>query len=117
MARFRAVARIRYFASAREAAGTAAEEVPGHTVGEVLAAAVERHGERLEAVLATAAVWLDGEPCGVGDAVATGSEVAVLPPVSGGCQLLRQTGASVPSGLGGTCGGSWRRSRTSSSAR
>lgn len=78
------VPRIRYFAQAREAAGTAVEEAPGTTVGEVLAGAVDRHGERLGAVLGTSAVWLDGEPCAPGDPVGLGSEVAVLPPVSGG---------------------------------
>jgi len=78
------VPRVRYFAQAREAAGTGAEDVPGATVAEVLGAAVDRHGEELQAVLATAAVWLDGEPCGPDDAVAEGGEVAVLPPVSGG---------------------------------
>jgi len=78
------VPRVRYFAQAREAAGTAAEEVPGGTVGEVLAAAVQRHGERLEAVLGSAAVWVDGEPCDRDDPVGMGAEVAVLPPVSGG---------------------------------
>ena len=76
--------RIRYFAQAREAAGTSVEEVPGATVGQVLAAAAERHGERFQDVLRTSAVWLDGEPCEPGDEVATGGEVAVLPPVSGG---------------------------------
>jgi molybdopterin converting factor small subunit len=78
------VPRVRYFAQAREAAGTSTEEVPGATVGEVLAAAVERHGDRLAAVLRSSAVWLDGEPCDLGDPVAAGAELAVLPPVSGG---------------------------------
>ena len=78
------VARVRYFAQARDAAGVASEDVPGATVGEVLAAAVGRHGERLGAVLATAAVWLDGEPCQADDPVSVSAEVAVLPPVSGG---------------------------------
>ena len=76
--------RVRYFAQAREAAGTGAEDVPGATVGEVLAAAVALHGPRFQAVLATAAVWLDGEPCQLDDPVAVAAEVAVLPPVSGG---------------------------------
>ena len=76
--------KVRYFAQAREAAGTGAEVVAGATVGEVLAAAVERHGARFAAVLATAAVWVDGEPAAPADRVAEGSEVAVLPPVSGG---------------------------------
>ena len=78
---------IRYFAQAREAAGCGAEEVAGATVGDVLAAAVERHGERFRAVLGSSAVWLDGEPCQPGDPVAIGGEVAVLPPVSGGFAL------------------------------
>ena len=76
--------RVRYFAQARDAAGVAAEDVPGATVEEVLASAVERHGPRLAAVLRSSAVWLDGEPCEQGDQVAPGGEVAVLPPVSGG---------------------------------
>ena len=77
--------RVRYFAQAREAAGTGAEVVPGGTVAEVLAAVVARHGERLAAVLPSAAVWLDGEPAEPCDLVAEDAEVAVLPPVSGGC--------------------------------
>lgn len=75
---------MRYFAQAREAAGTGAEVVAGGTVGEVLAAAAARHGERFAAVLASSAVWLDGEPADPADPVAEGAEVAVLPPVSGG---------------------------------
>lgn len=76
--------RIRYFAQAREAAGTSTEHLPGGTVGEVLAAAVACHGERFAAVLRSAAVWLDGEPCALEDIVGIDAEVAVLPPVSGG---------------------------------
>ena len=79
-----AVARVRYFAQAREAAGTGGEVVPGATVGEVLAAAVDRHGQALAAVLAVSAVWVDGEPAEPSDPVGEGAEVAVLPPVSGG---------------------------------
>ena len=76
--------RIRYFAQAREAAGTGAEEVAGATVADVLAAAVERHGPRLAAVLGISAVWVDGEPCRPDEPVADAAEIAVLPPVSGG---------------------------------
>ncbi len=88
---------MRYFAQAREAAGTAVEEVAGATVGEVLAAAVERHGQELGTVLRSSAVWLDGEPCGPGDPVAAWGEVAVLPPVSGGLGLALRSG---PGGRG-----------------
>ncbi len=76
--------RVRYFAQAREAAGTGREVLAGATVGEVLDAAVRLHGQRLAAVLPTAAVWVDGEPAEHGDPVAEEAEVAILPPVSGG---------------------------------
>jgi len=78
------VPRIRYFAQAKDAAGTAVEDVPEASVAEVLAAAVKRHGEPLAVVLGSAAVWLDGEPCDPDDRVDGGAELAVLPPVSGG---------------------------------
>ncbi len=75
---------LRLFAAARTAAGTARDLVPGGTVDEVLAAACARYGDAFAAVLATCAVWVDGEPA-PGDApVADDAEVAVLPPVSGG---------------------------------
>ena len=76
--------RVRYFAQAKEATGTRAEELPGATVAEVLAAAVARHGSALEEVLERAAVWVDGEPAGPDEPVGADAEVAVLPPVSGG---------------------------------
>lgn len=79
------MARLRLFASAREAAGTSEAVVDGATVGEVLDAAVARFGSTFGDVLSSSRVWLNGEsvedvstPCGGDD------EVAVLPPVSGG---------------------------------
>ena len=75
---------MRYFAQAREAAGTTGEVIPGATVADVLAAAVARHGQPLAAVLASAAIWVDGEPAEPSDPVGEDAEVAVLPPVSGG---------------------------------
>lgn len=75
---------LRLFASAREAAGTGRVELDGSTVDEVLAAASTRFGQRFVDVLATAKVWVNGEPAERGDAVAADDEVAVLPPVSGG---------------------------------
>ena len=76
---------LRLFAAAREAAGTARDDVPGATVGEVLAAARSRYGDRFGAVLDGSRVWVNGEPASPTDAVADRDEVAVLPPVSGGC--------------------------------
>ena len=78
------MATLRLFAAAREAAGTGREEVDGITVAQVLAAARARHGARFAAVLDRSRVWLNGEPAHDDDAVTSGDEVAVLPPVSGG---------------------------------
>ncbi|GAC1538019.1 MAG: hypothetical protein NVS3B12_22660 [Acidimicrobiales bacterium] len=77
---------VRLFAAAREAAGTGTDKIPGDTVDEVLAGARGRYGERFAAVLASSRVWLNGAPAGGADAVTAADEVAVLPPVSGGCR-------------------------------
>jgi molybdopterin synthase sulfur carrier subunit len=78
------MATLRLFAGAREAAGTDRAVLDGATVGDVLAAASDRFGERFAAVLATSRVWRNGEPATDTDAVGDADEVAVLPPVSGG---------------------------------
>ena len=78
------MARLRLFASAREAAGTAKAEFAGDTVGEVLDAAVAAFGEEFAGVLGTCNVWVNGDQADRGHAVGEGDEVAVLPPVSGG---------------------------------
>jgi molybdopterin converting factor subunit 1 len=75
---------LRLFASAREAAGTGREEVPGTTVEQLLANAVERHGDHFAAVLATCRVWVNGEEVDPAAVLSERDEVAVLPPVSGG---------------------------------
>jgi molybdopterin converting factor small subunit len=76
---------LRLFAAAREAAGTGRDELPGATVGAVLDAATQRYGAQFESVLATCRVWLNGEPAERDDIARSTDEVAVLPPVSGGC--------------------------------
>ncbi len=75
---------IRLFAAAREAAGTATDEVPGVTVDEVLDAARARYGPEFAVVLAASRVWCNGEPATGDQPVGPADEVAVLPPVSGG---------------------------------
>ncbi len=80
----RPVARLRLFAQAREAAGLSADVIEGSTVDEVLAVARERYGDGFAAVLATAKVWVNGDPAEGTDPVGGDDEVAVLPPVSGG---------------------------------
>lgn len=75
---------LRLFAQAREAAGTGRDVVDGHTVDQVLAAAVARYPAAFGDLLPTCRVWVNGEPATGDDAVRDGDEVAVLPPVSGG---------------------------------
>ena len=79
------MATLRLFASAREAAGTSSAVLPGSTVADVLSAAVARYGSDFAEVLETSRVWCNGEPAEPGDPVVDADEVAVLPPVSGGC--------------------------------
>lgn len=78
------MARLRLFAAARDAAGLAADEIPGANVAEVLQRACLRYGESFAQVLPTCRVWLNGESASDDDPVTDGDEVAVLPPVSGG---------------------------------
>jgi molybdopterin converting factor small subunit len=78
------VAIVRLFASAREAAGTGRDTLPGDTVDAVLGAARERYGARFEAVLASCRIWVNGEAADPGTGVGPNDEVAILPPVSGG---------------------------------
>lgn len=78
------MATLRLFAHVREAAGTGKDEVPGATVDQVLAAAVDRYGAAFAEQLQICRVWLNGEPVTGSESVTDGDEVAVLPPVSGG---------------------------------
>jgi molybdopterin converting factor small subunit len=73
------------FASAREAAGTGRAEFAGATVGDVLNAAVASFGDGFARVLPSCRVWVNGEAADTADPVGAADEVAVLPPVSGGC--------------------------------
>lgn len=75
---------LRLFASAREAAGTGRDTMPGRTVDEVLNGARARYGAPFSEVLEHCQIWRNGEPSKGVDPVTDGDEVAVLPPVSGG---------------------------------
>jgi len=79
------MARVKLFASARQAAGTASLEIAGRTVDEVLQIAAERFGAEFVAVMKTCRVWLNGEEVVGTTVVGDADEVAILPPVSGGC--------------------------------
>lgn len=76
---------LRLFAAARDAAGTGRDVLPGATVGEVVAAARHRYGPGFAAVAERCAVWRNGDPAALTDPVTDEDEVALIPPVSGGC--------------------------------
>ncbi len=78
------MASLRLFASAREAAGTGRDSVPGDTVDAVLREAVRRYGPGFAEILGNSRVWCNGEPATGDMPVSDADEVAVLPPVSGG---------------------------------
>jgi sulfur-carrier protein len=78
------VAIVRLFASAREAAGTGRDDLPGSTVGELLAVARDRYGSGFADVLKTCRIWVNGETASADTMITARDEVAVLPPVSGG---------------------------------
>lgn len=78
------MATLRLFAAAREAAGTGRATIDAESVGAVLDEAVARFGSPFASVLGTCRVWRNGEPAGRHEAVTSGDEIAVLPPVSGG---------------------------------
>lgn len=79
------VTRVRYFAAAAEAAGTAAESVEATTVGELRDRVVAVHGPDLERVLARCALLVDGQRVDDDRTPLHGDEVVdVLPPFAGG---------------------------------
>jgi len=80
----RAVATLRLFAQARQAAGVHRDDIDATTVGELLAIAEQRFGSTFSELLPVCRIWVDGAPAGADTAIGPSSEVAVLPPVSGG---------------------------------
>lgn len=100
------MARLRLFANLRESAGTSRAEFPGDTVGDVVDAASESYGNGFAAGLATAKVWVNGNPAERSTAVTDGDEIALIPPVSGGALVTQGQndllGLLLPAALGMT---------------
>ncbi len=78
---------LRYWAAAKDAAGTAEQRVCADTLAAALAAA-SPGSQRLHAVLARSSFLVDGQPVGLRrhDSVllADGAVIEVLPPFAGG---------------------------------
>jgi molybdopterin converting factor small subunit len=79
------VAQIRLLGPAREAAGASRVHIDGHNVGEIVTAAMEYFGEPFSSVLRRSRLWVNGEEANLDTPVDCDDEVAVIPPVSGGC--------------------------------
>ena len=81
---------VRYWASARSAAGVADEVLSGSTVAEVLDSARARHADsaRFSSVLSVCSILVGDAPLGSRDqrqvAVSDGDTIEVLPPFAGG---------------------------------
>ena len=74
---------IRYWASARAAAGCDSERFVGHHVGDVLEAAAAAH-TGLGVVLRVCTVLLDGRQVTASEPLSEGATIEVLPPFAGG---------------------------------
>jgi len=82
---------IRYWASARAAAGCDSEHLPGRCVGDVLEAAAAAH-TGLGAVLEVSTILMDGHPVTAAErrpgslsgSLSEGAILEVLPPFAGG---------------------------------
>lgn len=84
--------RVRLFAALREAAGTGEDQLTPGLLPVLLDVMRERHGERFAEVLSISTVLLDGSQVDrdAGIDVPDGAELALLPPVSGGCAAVQR---------------------------
>jgi molybdopterin synthase sulfur carrier subunit len=74
---------VRYWASARAAAGCDNERFDGHHVGDVLEAAAAAH-TGLGVVLGVSTILLDGRQVTASEPLSEGATIEVLPPFAGG---------------------------------
>ncbi|MCU1693808.1 MAG: MoaD/ThiS family protein [Frankiales bacterium] len=79
---------VRYFAAAKDAAGTGSDDVDAATLADALGQVRGRHGDRFHTVLGRCSFVVDGAPVGGRDHASVdlspASVVDVLPPFAGG---------------------------------
>ena len=80
------MATLRLFASVKQMAGTGSVILSGSTVSDVVEEASTRFGAEFSDMAKNCRIWLNGESVPGLTPVGDNDEVAVLPPVSGGCQ-------------------------------
>jgi len=99
------MARLLLFAAAREAAGCREAEIPATSLGEALDVAVERFGPDFGRVLSFCSLLVDESTVPRSGArevpVAETTEIAVLPPVSGGQQSDHDHAGPIADRTGG----------------
>jgi MoaD family protein len=90
--------RVRLFASLRELAGTAWLELEpaAPDVGALLDQLSARYGEEFVRIMSAGTVVVDGETAARSRPLAPDAEVALLPPVSGGCLAARRRTGTTP---------------------
>jgi molybdopterin converting factor small subunit len=86
---------LRLFARFREIAGTDSVIVEEGTVGEILDRAATEYGSAFENSLASAGVWVNGDPVDRTALVAADDEMAIIPPVSGGSYAAPRTAQTL----------------------
>ena len=79
------MARLLLLGPAHDAAGVKHDEIAAATVREALALAVERYGPAFAELLAVSQVWVNAEAADLDAPLGDHDELAVLPPISGGC--------------------------------
>lgn len=77
--------RVLLFGAVAESAGTRSTWLPGGSVAHVLDAATSCYGEGFAEQMSACRVWVNGEPAEMETRVGDDDELALLPPVSGGC--------------------------------
>lgn len=77
---------MRYWAGAREIAGTAEQWEPAASLAELLVAIRAKHGDRMTRLIETGLVLVDGERVSIATerALAESTLVEILPPFAGG---------------------------------
>lgn len=76
---------VRLFGPARDLFGAPSCVLEATALDALRDELAARGGPGFAALLARSALWVNGEPVGASLALGAGDEVAVLPPVSGGC--------------------------------
>jgi molybdopterin converting factor small subunit len=73
-----------FFGPLVDLAGCRRDELAGRTIDELVLEAQRRYGDAMASALHSCSIWVDGEPIARDVEIPARSEVAFLPPVSGG---------------------------------